>query len=73
MPLVEIKNFNALISNKPFFDQPVRNKQEAYEKLVEISRNDGSTTVNLLDYLYYQKYYNPIGIDLSRQINMIIP
>ena len=26
MPLVEIKYFNALIDNKPFFDQPVKNK-----------------------------------------------
>ena len=40
MPLVEIKDFNALIDNKPFFDQPVKNKQEAYEKLIEMSRND---------------------------------
>ena len=33
MPLIEIKDFSALIDNKPFFDQPVKNKQEAYEKL----------------------------------------
>ena len=33
MPLVEIKNFNALIDNKLFFDQPLKNKQEAYKKL----------------------------------------
>ena len=26
MLLVEIKDFNALIDNKPFFDQPVKNK-----------------------------------------------
>ena len=32
--LVEIKDFNALIDNKLFFDQPVKNKQEAYEKLI---------------------------------------
>ena len=38
--LVEIKDFNALIDNKQFFDQPVKNKQEAYEKLVEMSRNN---------------------------------
>ena len=38
MPLVEIKDFNALIDNKPFFDQPVKNKQEAYEKLIEMSK-----------------------------------
>ena len=24
MPLVEIKDFNALIDNKPFLDQPVK-------------------------------------------------
>ena len=40
MPLVEIKDFNALIDNKPFFDQPAKNKQEASEELVEMSRND---------------------------------
>ena len=34
-PLVEIKDFNALIDNKPFFDQPVKNRQEADEKPVE--------------------------------------
>ena len=34
MPLVEIKDFNGLIDNKPFFDQPIKNKPEAYEKLV---------------------------------------
>ena len=38
MLLVEIKDFNALIDNKRFFDQPVKNKQEAYEKLIEMSK-----------------------------------
>ena len=68
MPLVEIKDFNALIDNKPFFDQPVKDKQEAYEKHIEMSRNKDYTTGNLLDYLNYQKYYKLTGIDLSRQI-----
>ena len=36
MPLVEIKDFNALTDNKSFFDQPIKNKQEAYKKLAEI-------------------------------------
>ena len=40
MPLVEVKVFNVLIDNKPFSDQPVKNKQEAYEQLVEMSRNN---------------------------------
>ena len=38
-----------------------------------MSRNNYYTTGNLLDYLYHQKYYKLIGIDLSRQINMSIP
>ena len=38
-----------------------------------MSRNDDYTTRHLLDYLYRQKYYKPIGIDLSRQTNTSIP
>ena len=47
MPLVDIA-----IDNKPFFDQPVKSEQEAYEKLIKMSRNDDYTTGNVLDYLY---------------------
>ena len=72
MPLVKIKDFNALIDNKPFFDQPVKNKLEANEKLVEMSRNNDYTTGNLSDYLYHQNYCKLIGIDLSRQTNTTI-
>ena len=52
MSLVEIKDFNVLIDNKPFFDQPVKKKQEVYQKLIEMSRNDDYTTGNLLDFSY---------------------
>ena len=55
MPLVEIKDFNALIDNKPFFDLPVKNKQGTYEKLIEMSRNDYAIR-NLLDYFSHQNY-----------------
>ena len=57
MSLVEIKAFNALIDIKQFFDQAVNNKEELYEKRVEMSRNDDYTTRNLLNYLYHQSYY----------------
>ena len=30
VPSVSIKDFHALVGNKPFFDQSVKNKQEAY-------------------------------------------
>ena len=54
MPLVEIKDFNAKIGNKTFFDQRIKNKQETYEKLIEMSRNGNYTTGNLLNYLYHK-------------------
>ena len=72
MPLVEIKAFNALNDNKPSFDQPVKNKQEAYKKLIEMSRNDDYTTGNSLDYLYLQSFCKPIAIDFSRQASTSI-
>ena len=67
MPLVEVKDFNALIDKKSFFDQLVKNKQDAYEKLIEMSRNDDYTTGNLLDLSYRQKDYKRIVIGLFRQ------
>ena len=72
MTLVEIKDFNVLIDNRPFFDQLVKNKQEAYKKRIEMSRNDDYTTGNLLDFPYHQSCYKIIGID-SRQANPSIP
>ena len=72
MPFFKIKEFNALIYNKPFFDQHSKNKQEECEKLVEMSRKNDYTTGNLLDYSYHQSYYKLIGIDLSRQANTAI-
>ena len=51
MPLAEIKDFNALIDIKLFFDQPVKCKYEVYEKLIDMSRNNDYTTGNLLHYL----------------------
>ena len=35
MPLVEIKDFNALIENKPFFDQPVKTNKERMKSLLK--------------------------------------
>ena len=63
MAWVEVKDFNGLIHNKPFFDQPVKSKQEAYKKVIEMSRNDYYTTGNLLDYFFHQKYYRFIKAD----------
>ena len=69
-PKVEIKEFNVLIHGKSFFDVPVKNKEEAYEKIIEISKNSDYTTGNLLGYEYFSKHYKLIAIDLSKQIEL---
>ena len=35
MPLVEIKDFNVLIGNKPFFDQPVKTNKKRMRNLLK--------------------------------------
>ena len=46
---------------------PVKNEEEVYEKIIDISRNSEYTTRNLLDYDYFKKYYKLIALDLSKQ------
>ena len=34
------KDFNVLIAGKPLFEIPVKNKEEVYEAIIEISKNN---------------------------------
>ena len=68
-PKVEIKDFNALVDGV-FFDVPVQNKEEAYEKIMSISKNNDYTTDNLLDYEHFSKHYKLIAIDSSKQTEL---
>ena len=61
------KNYNVIIDKLAFFDLPIKTEEEAYEKIIDISRNNEYTTGNLLDYDYFKKYYKLIAIDLSKQ------
>ena len=67
LPRVMIKDFNVIIDKLAFFDLPIKTKEEAYEKIINISRNNEYTTGNLLDYDYFKTYYKLIAIDLSKQ------
>ena len=55
VPTVQIKDFNVLIDGKSFFDMPIKNDEEIYEKMIEMGRNNNYTTGNLLDYEYISK------------------
>ena len=70
LPKVEIKDFDVLIDGKPFFEIPIKNKEEAYEAIIEMSKNNDYTAGNLLDYEYFEDHYKLIAIDLSKQIEL---
>ena len=67
LPKVLVKDFNVIIDKLAFFDLPIKTEEEAYEKIIDISRNSEYTTGNLLDYDYFKKHYKLIAIDLSKQ------
>ena len=67
---VEIKDFSVLIDGKNFFYVLIKNKEETYEKIIEISKNSDYTTGNLLDYEYFSNHYRLIAIYLSKQIEL---
>ena len=45
VPIVEMKDFNALINEKDFFDFRVKNDEEPFEAIVKMGRNNDCTQV----------------------------
>ena len=70
VPKVKINHFDVSTYGKRFFNLPVNNEEEAYEKIID---NNGYTTGNLLDFPYYKKHYKLIAIDLSKQTKLKDP
>ena len=69
----ETKDFSVLIRGKSFFDLPVKNGEDTYEKITEMSRNNDYTTGNLLDFAYFKENYRLIATDLSKQTKLKDP
>ena len=67
VPNVEIKDLNVLIDGKSFFALPVKNEEEAFEKIMEMSRNDDYILVIYWIFAYFKENYRFIAIDLSKQ------
>ena len=73
VPDAKIKYFNVLTDGKSFFDLPVKNEEEAYEKIIDMSNNDDYATGNLLDFAYFKENYKLIATDLSKQTKLKDP
>ena len=59
-----------LIYKKSFFHLPVQNKDEAQEKIIDISRNNNEPTGNLLDFANFKESYRLIASDQSKQTEL---
>ena len=61
-----------MIDGKNFFDEPAKNNLRTYDniKIIAIGQGDDYTTVCLLDYNYFNKYYKIMAIDLRKQITL---
>ena len=70
VPSIEVRDFNVLIDQTPFFEILVKNKEEANEQIIEMSRNNCYTTDNLLDHKYFSEHYKLIAINLSKQVEL---
>ena len=71
VPSVEIKDYNVLIDGNAFFELPIKNIEETYEKIIQITDHSGYyTRGNFLDYECFKEHYKLIAIDLNKQIEL---
>ena len=66
---VEIKDYNAVIDGRNFFDQSIKNDLETYDNIKKIVTDQGDdyTTECLLDYPYFKQHCKLIAVDLIKQ------
>ena len=71
VPSIEVKDYNVLIDGNAFFELPIKNIEETYEKIIQITDHSGYyTRGSLLDYEYFKEHCKLIAIDLSKQIEL---
>ena len=66
-PSVEIKDYNVILDGEPFYEIPIKNKEETYKAITESIRNDLVRTGNESNFDYFSTHYKLIAIDLSKQ------
>ena len=66
---IEIKDYNIMINEENFFDQPIKNNKVTYENIRKIATGQGDdyTAACFLDSPYFKDSYKMIAVDLSKQ------
>ena len=67
VPNIKIKNYNVIIHGKSFFELPVKNIEEAYQKIIDMGYKEDYGVGNLTKFEYFKQHYKLIAIDLSKQ------
>ena len=73
VPNIQVKDINVLIDGKSFFDLPIKNEKETYEKIVDMSHNNNYMIGNLIDFAHYKENCKLIAIDLSKEAKIKDP
>ena len=53
-PTVEIKDYKVILDGEPFYEIPIKNKEETYKAITEMIRNDLVRTGNEFDFVSLQ-------------------
>ena len=69
LPRVNITNYNVLIDDRNFYDQPPGDQIKKYGKIRKKATGQGDvyTTEYLLDYQYVKDHYQLTAVDMSKQ------
>ena len=68
-PKVEMKDYNVVIDERNFFDQPTKIDKKTHDNIRKIANGqvDDYKTGCLLDHVYFKENYKLIAIDLNKQ------
>ena len=69
LPRISLNKYNVLIDGRSFYDNPIESDIENYRELkkVMIRKGGNYTTGSLLDFNYFDKHYELVAVDLSKQ------
>ena len=69
LPRVNVKNYNVLIDDRNFYDQPINDQIKKHDEMRKTATGQGDdyTTGYFLDYQYFKDHHQLIVVDLSKQ------
>ena len=69
LPRIDLEKYNVIIDGRNFYDDPIESDIEKYRELkkVMIGKGEDNTTGSLFDFIYFDKHYKLVAVDLSKQ------